>query len=299
MDIAIIVATILACYVIIKIASKLKNKRRAKKDVTVQTVDRYVQIIVESLKIARRSKNRETKISRLAVAKDNFSRLVRFTESHENISFNGLNDVEKLIRDVEVELSNLDDLSSNSSDQIALNNQVINFESAFPWSRIKKQNEEIFWADQIKDYRDDPEMRLRIAIENLPFPAAFREAAIALRAIIRDKRKNGAEYQDQLNQLYWLAAVNSFSVPYSEVLNEPGFNIMESMPKSEIKNFAFKYEEIGYKNLALLNKTDIKWITELWGEPINHSTLHVLYNDIWKKYELKALDDKNKFLAAL
>lgn len=270
-----------------------------KKDAITLTVERYVDVIVESLKIAKRSKNRETKISRFGVAKDNFLKLIKFTENHKNIEFNGLDDLEKLIQEAEEELSDIDDQSSMPSDRNSLNNQVLNFMYAFSGSLSKKQNEKIFWADEIKDYRDDPDMRLRIAIENFPLPAAFREAAIALRTIIRDKRKNGVEYVNQIKQLYWLAAVNSFSIPYSEVLNEPGFNVMESIPKSEIKKFSFTYQEIGYKKLALLNKTDIKWITDEWGEPIRHSTLHIMYNDVWKKYELKLLDQKNKFLSDL
>jgi len=309
MEALLVVFGIFGAYILYIHFTKDKEKKEYKSSVTWETnnekngvtltVDRYVHVIVESLKIARGSKNRETRISRLGVAKDRFLELKKYTLSHENIAFNGLDELEKLIQDVEGELSDIDDESSVSSSQKAPNNQVLNFKSVFSGSFRKKQNKEIFWADEIKDYKNDPDMRLRTAIENLPLPGAFREAAIALRAIIRDKRKNSVEYVNQLNQLYWLAAVNSFSVPYSEILREPGFNIMEIVPKSEIKNLSFSYEDVGYKKLTLLNKTDIKWMTELWGTPSNHSTLHVLYNDIWEKYELKALDEKKKFLAGL
>src|SRR4051812_2486932 len=61
-----------------------------------------------------------------------------------------------------------------------------------------------FWADAIKDTYDDPGRRLAMAKRNLPLPAAFREAAIALRAIIRAKRKTGAAFEAELAELHGL-----------------------------------------------------------------------------------------------
>lgn len=142
-----------------------------------------------------------------------------------------------------------------------------------------------FWADKIKHLRGEPTERLRLAIENLPLPAAFREAAIATRALIRERRKLKAPYEDQLTLLYWLAAIDSFFVPYSEKLQTPGYNIVEAVPGSVLKSLPFTYAELGYKKLGLLNKTDTKWLVEAWFEPRAHSTLHVLHHDVWDKYE--------------
>lgn len=55
-----------------------------------------------------------------------------------------------------------------------------------------------FWADAIKDTYDDPRRRLEMATRNLPLPAAFREAAIALRAIIRNRRKLAKPFEKDL-----------------------------------------------------------------------------------------------------
>ena len=58
------------------------------------------------------------------------------------------------------------------------------------WDGLRNDlNNEVFWADKIKEFRGEPVKRLAMALENLPLPAAFREAAIALRALIRAKRK--------------------------------------------------------------------------------------------------------------
>lgn len=152
-----------------------------------------------------------------------------------------------------------------------------------------------FWADRIKSYRGEPVERLRIAVESLPLPGAFREATIATRALIREKRKENQKFDEELALLYWLAAVNSFSVPYSEVLQQPGYNVVESIPGKVLKSLPFTYDELGYEKLEILNKTDVKWLKEAWGEPVSHNTLNDLHKDVWKDYELKLkrLQQKN------
>ena len=63
------------------------------------------------------------------------------------------------------------------------------------WNKLSSDlTDETFWADKIKEFRGEPAKRLAMAMDNLPLPAAFREAAIALRAMIRPKRKNGGEF---------------------------------------------------------------------------------------------------------
>lgn len=158
------------------------------------------------------------------------------------------------------------------------------------WEKMRADlKDEVFWADKIKEFRGEPTKRLGMAIDNLPLPAAFREASVAIREIIREKRKRKEDYKEELALLYWLAAVNSFSIPYSTYLKQPGYNIVESIPGAVIKTLSFSYFELGYKSLELLNKTDIRWCIENWGEPNSHSTLHKLHIDVWEKYERELL----------
>ncbi len=143
-----------------------------------------------------------------------------------------------------------------------------------------------FWADLIKRYKTDAHARLQLALRNLPLPAAFREASIALRSLIRTKRKEKQVYEEELACLYWLAAIESLSVAYSEKLREPGFNVIESIPGAVLRNLEFEYRVLGYEKLKL-NATEKKWIIEIWGEPEHHSTLHELHRAVWDSYEDK------------
>ena len=163
------------------------------------------------------------------------------------------------------------------------------------WNRHRAELEAgEFWADRIKKLRGEPVKRLNLALENLPLPASFREAAVATRALIREKRKAKENHDEELAMLYWLAAINSFSIPYSTVLQEPGYNVIESIPGGKLKNLPFSYHELGYEKLELLNKTDIKWLLKCWGEPTKHTTLHEVHIDVWRKYEAQLKNKRNR-----
>ena len=142
-----------------------------------------------------------------------------------------------------------------------------------------------FWADRIKDLRNQPIERLRLAVDNFPLPGAFREAAVAVRALIKDKKKTEASFSEELACLYWLAAIESFSMAYSERLTEPGFNVLQSIPGQVVIGLPFSYRTLGYERLALLNKTDRKWIEAAWGAPATHSTLLDMHRQVWNEYE--------------
>lgn len=172
------------------------------------------------------------------------------------------------------------------------------------WDRYRKDIQAgQFWVDRIKTLRGEPDERLRVAMENLPVPGAFKEAAIATRALIREARKQKLPYSDQLSLLYWLAAIASFGLPYSEKLEQPGYNVLQAIPGKTLTSLPFSYLQLGYEKLELLNKTDIKWLVESWGQPDAHTTLHELHHQLWDEYEDKLCREQKehdeKFTAEL
>jgi hypothetical protein len=127
-----------------------------------------------------------------------------------------------------------------------------------------------FWADAIKRERDDPVARLAMAKRHLPLPAAFREGAIALRAIIRSKRKAKERFEDELGDLHGLAAIASLGV-YDE---------LDATPFAEIEKLDLSPSALGWEQLALLGKSDHKWMVEVWGERQGHTTGRALYPNV-------------------
>ena len=166
------------------------------------------------------------------------------------------------------------------------------------WSAMRDDlKASVFWADEIKKHRDEPGKRLQMAMDKLPLPAAFREAAVAIRAIIRKKRKAKEPYDNELGLLYWLAAIKSFMLPYADRLEEPGYNVVESIPGKQIWSLPVNYAELGYEQLGLLNKTDRKWLIEMCGEPQAHSTMNRVHRAVWDEYEDKLIRRRGQELA--
>lgn len=129
------------------------------------------------------------------------------------------------------------------------------------------QEGEQFWADAIKDVRDDPARRLAMAKRHLPLPAAFREGAIALRSIIRAKRKASELFDRELRELHHLAAIASLGA-YDE---------LDATPFGKINALDLSPEILGWEQLALLGTSDHKWMVEAWGTPQRHVTGRMLY----------------------
>ena len=161
----------------------------------------------------------------------------------------------------------------------------------------------LFWTERIKVLRGDPAKRLAFALDLLPLPAAFSEAAVAARTLIRAKRKGKEPFNEELSLLYWLAALYSFMLDYALRLREPGFNVVEAIPGNRLKSLRYTYAQLGYRHLSLLNKVDIRWLTEAWGEPESHSTLNAMHRSLWDEYETKLIEDRKHaseaFLAKL
>lgn len=163
------------------------------------------------------------------------------------------------------------------------------------WDEIRSDlNDDKFWADKIKEYKDEPKKRLSLALNNLPLPAAFREAAIAVRALIRVKRRTNEEFENDLTLLYWLAAIRSFMLDYSPRLDQPGYNVIESIPAQRLRSIPYDYIYLGYEKLNLLNKTDVKWLNEVWGEPSSHKTLNNMHRELWDEYETKLINQRKE-----
>lgn len=66
------------------------------------------------------------------------------------------------------------------------------------------------WPNYIKKHKDNPAKRYEVAQQFLPWPLGFKESVLALRAIIRDKKKADEDYESELLSLYKLAAWESF-----------------------------------------------------------------------------------------
>lgn len=149
----------------------------------------------------------------------------------------------------------------------------------------KAINDGEFWFDQIQTLKDQPDLRIKKGLQNLPLPAAFEEVAKGLRTLIRSKKRQGLAFEKELAFLYKIACVRSFMIPYAENLKQPGYNVMIHFPGKILFELDTNYSALGTDKLALLTTTDIKLMRLFWGEPKIHSTMHEVYYELWKDTE--------------
>lgn len=144
---------------------------------------------------------------------------------------------------------------------------------------------ETFWADRVKQNKSNPQMRLEICLDNLPLPGAFTKAAIAARATIKEQIKSEKDISEMVKLLYRIEAVDSYCVPHCARLGIPGYNIIEMTPGAVLWNARLDYSRLGFEKFRLVNKTDAKWFIQVFGQPTYHSTMNVLYQDLWTAAE--------------
>ncbi|HBR2254474.1 hypothetical protein R1Q26_25135 (plasmid) [Klebsiella quasipneumoniae] len=165
------------------------------------------------------------------------------------------------------------------------------------WEGLKKEfDDNDSWVERVKSESDDAK-KLVLALKFIPLPQAFQQSAIALRSLIKLKKKENTPYVDELYFLYWLAAIKSFGVPYSQLLGEPGFNVLSRIPGGEILNLQVNYDDLGHEYLDLLTKGDVSLLNENFGVPKNNNTLNNIHCAIWHHYEKKLKSEKDKDLS--
>src|ERR1700740_1668132 len=99
------------------------------------------------------------------------------------------------------------------------------------------------WDDAIKKL--PAEHRLKVAIDHFPLPAAFNEAAIALRTLIGRHMKGKRDPSASLKLLYWISAVASFMPPRAEKAQTAGFSVVATIPGTKLFGLQFDWKTLG------------------------------------------------------
>lgn len=140
-----------------------------------------------------------------------------------------------------------------------------------------------YWREYIKRFLREPEKRLALALRHLPERKAFAEAATALRAIITAKRRDKADFEAELQQLYRLAAQASFLFDTWEI---EGVGMAEDvfldLPREVWESLPMPYDQLGFRKLSLLTNADGKLLRQHWGQPQKHQSAQLMHLDAWE-----------------
>ena len=111
-------------------------------------------------------------------------------------------------------------------------------------------------------------------------PLHFEPFIKAIRAKIRELNKQKITTKIYLHALIMAIYLQDIcgEIGLKGVYKETTFNIVESrflldsVVLEDIRGIPLEYQSIGYKNFPSFGKTDIKWITKEFGEPLTHSS---------------------------
>lgn len=159
-------------------------------------------------------------------------------------------------------------------------------------SRPARRAERLFWPERVRELtaQGDDAAALELAIGHLPLPGAFAAAAAIWRGRVRRLRREKGDWRAPLLGLYRLAALASLSVPYSEAVRQSGFHVAQVIPGVVLRALHVDYQALGYRELTLLQPTDVKWLVEAFGEPREHSTVNRIHHAVWAEYERRLLE---------
>lgn len=106
--------------------------------------------------------------------------------------------------------------------------------------------------------------------------------AVALRALIRERRKAKIAHLDLLHALYGTAVLGEL---VSSLQRERSTFYEDLSPFVDIKalmSARMSFQWMGYARISTLKKTDIKWLVDAFGEPSVHLSFLPLWDSLRK-----------------
>ena len=100
-----------------------------------------------------------------------------------------------------------------------------------------------------------------------------------LRRIVRERRKSGESLEALLKALYGVCVAGDLSASLKFEGSEPHF-MAQFVNLNELRAVTVDFETMGYQCSGALSKTDVKWLIEAFGEPIEHQSSDALWPDI-------------------
>ena len=137
----------------------------------------------------------------------------------------------------------------------------------------------INWLQLVSEKRKEgqTESALNLCRRKFPLYSAFRQAILILRSVLQNKSVSPEKTQETLLCLYKTAATAELIHKKSSDEDSISPAQMNKLNLTLIENFSFDYNKLGYTEIPLLTKKDVKALVSHWGEPKTHYSPHELY----------------------
>lgn len=138
------------------------------------------------------------------------------------------------------------------------------------------------WQTAARQARDagQPDTALRICQMQFPRSQAFRQAMICIRARLRESVADDTVFQQNLGRLYRYAVVADLFGRKSSAGKRS--RTRRQLAAGALEDLSISYNQIGYRYLRLLTKTDVALLREHWGEPERHAHAESVLGADWE-----------------
>ena len=137
----------------------------------------------------------------------------------------------------------------------------------------------VSWRQLVSEMRrkNDFDAALMLCREKFPLYTAYKQATIVLRSRLDSKKTNAEVRKTLIRELYRVAAAAELIHSKKVSANKIPSSKLKRLDMDRINSFPFKYNQLGYLELPLLTKQDIRVIVEMWGEPTKHGSPREVY----------------------
>lgn len=145
------------------------------------------------------------------------------------------------------------------------------------------------WQEQVSTAKQagDFSSALKLCEQQFPLWGAYNQYCIVLRHQLKATPANHQEQEEILGRLYATAAIAELLHDKSEGATRFSLKQLRSMALDKLPSLPMPYFEIGYAQLRLIRKSDVKLMISLWGRPNGHLAPRQYHDQWWLEFSQK------------
>ncbi len=140
------------------------------------------------------------------------------------------------------------------------------------------------WQDQLAKAKNvgNFELAKQLCRQQFPLWSAFNQACITIRGQLKTIDLGSESAAKLLLELYRTAAMAELLHDKSEQAESFKLHQLRSIDQAALAQLDFPYTEIGYAQLRLIRKSDVKMMLASWGRPQGHKYPREQYAQWWE-----------------
>ena len=155
-----------------------------------------------------------------------------------------------------------------------------------PKASAKIASQSKSWQAQVSEAKRNGNISQAIALcsEQQPLWGAYNQLCILLRGQLKTAGLEEKEKQEILQQLYRTAVVAELLHDKSDDSTNLSLAQLRRRDFRKAESLLIDYEKIGYAQLRLIRKSDIKEMLAAWGRPEGHHLPREAFEDWWLEF---------------